>query len=93
MAVISPIIIMCLLLYFLYHTMNGERGFFSWVRLQQKVAEDEKVLDELQQKKESLERQVQLLRPDSLDLDMLEERSRAVLNFVDKDEIVIRSYK
>ncbi len=43
----------------------------------------------MQEEQEILERRVQLLRPDSLDPDMLEERARKVLNFAKKDEVVI----
>ena len=40
-------------------------------------------------KKERLAEEVRLLSPDSLDLDLLDERARIVLNFVGDDEFVI----
>jgi cell division protein FtsB len=79
----------CLLFYFAYHIFQGERGFFAWLRLKQKIAEDEAILVNLQVQRETLERQVHLLRPDNLDLDMLEERARLILNFARPDEVVI----
>jgi cell division protein FtsB len=75
--------------YFVYHLFQGERGIFSMLSLQKKLKIEEEKLDELQVKREILERQVTLLRPDSLDLDMLEERVRAVLHFAQPDEIII----
>ena len=88
-SIIGPLLGFCLLFYFVYHTFQGERGFFAWMQLQQKIAEDEKVLADLQSQREILERQVHLLRPDNLDLDMLEERARLILNFARNDEVVI----
>ncbi len=87
--VLGPLLGGCLLIYFVYHIFQGERGLFSWIRLQQKIAEDEKVLADLQSQREVLERQVNLLLPDSLDQDMLEERARIILNFARPDEVVI----
>lgn len=87
--IVGPLISLCLMSYFIYHIFQGERGLYSWLRLQQRVVEEEKVLTTLQSEREVLERQVYLLRPDSLDLDMLEERVRLILNFARSDEIII----
>ncbi len=87
--VIGPICALCLMLYFIYHIIQGERGILSWLRLQQKISDAEQQLTVVQEEQEILERRVQLLRPDSLDPDMLEERARKVLNFAKKDEVVI----
>ena len=39
--------------------------------------------------REKLEKRVDLLRPENLDLDMLEERARSVLGLAHPDELVI----
>jgi len=88
-ALLSSILFVSLMAYFVYHLFQGERGIFSMLSLQKKLKIEEEKLDELQVKREILERQVTLLRPDSLDLDMLEERVRAVLHFAQPDEIII----
>lgn len=88
-AVVPPLIFVSLMVYFIYHLFQGERGVFSMLRLQTVLAADEQKLTELQSKKEVLEHQVTLLRPDSLDLDMLEERVRTVLHFAQADEMLI----
>jgi cell division protein FtsB len=88
--ILGPFLTVCLMVYFIYHIFQGERGLISWLRLQQKIREDEKVLIDLQGQREILERKVYLLRPDSLDRDMLEERVRFLLNFARSDEVVIR---
>jgi cell division protein FtsB len=87
--VLGPLIALLVMVYFTYHIVQGERGLFSWMRLRQKIAESEQQLAEIQAEKESLERQVYLLRPESLDPDMLEERARKVLNFARPEEVII----
>lgn len=89
-SVLGSIIALALMGYFVYHIIQGERGLLSWMRLKQKIHETEQQLADTQSRQETLERQVSLLRPDSLDPDMLEERARLILNFARKDEIVVR---
>jgi cell division protein FtsB len=88
-SITGPLLGFCLLFYFVYHIFQGERGFFAWLRLEQKIAEDEATLANLQAQRETLERQVHLLSPGNLDPDMLEERARLILNFARPDEVVI----
>lgn len=88
-SVAGPILGFCLLFYFVYHIFQGERGFFSWLQLEKKIAEDEAILAGLESQRENLEKKVHLLRPDNLDPDMLEERARLILNFSHPDEVVI----
>lgn len=87
--ILGPLIALLLMIYFAYHIMQGERGLFSWMRLRQKITESEQHLSQIQSEKETLERQVYLLRPDSLDQDMLEQRAREVLNWGSPGDIVI----
>jgi len=87
--ILAPLIALLLMVYFTYHIIQGERGLFSWMRLRQKISESDHHLAEIQSEKETLERQVYLLRPDSLDRDMLEERARKVLNWGYPGEVII----
>ncbi|PIW31270.1 MAG: septum formation initiator [Rhodospirillales bacterium CG15_BIG_FIL_POST_REV_8_21_14_020_66_15] len=66
--------------YFAYHAVHGERGVTSLVLLQDKVAEAEILADDLKAQREEWEHRVELLSPQALDLDMLEERARLMLN-------------
>ena len=88
-SILGPLLGVCLLIYFVYHIFQGERGLFAWMRLQQKIADDEVTLSTLQSQREILERQVHLLSPNNLDPDMLEERARLILNFARPDEVII----
>jgi len=85
----GPLIAFFCVTYFIYHSIQGERGLLSMLRMKQKLETVRAELNHLQSQKETIERRVYLLRPDSLDLDMLEERARAVLNFARSDEVII----
>jgi cell division protein FtsB len=54
-----------------------------------RIDEAEKTFFLLDEKKMSLESRVRMLRPDSLDPDMLEEQSRKLLYFSHKDDIIV----
>lgn len=79
----------CLVGYFIYHTVEGERGWLSMLRLQHEVAAAHGTLDRLQKDRKELAHRVQLLHPESLDPDLLEEKSRELLNYSKPNEIII----
>ena len=87
--VVGPVIAISLLGYFIYHIIQGERGLLSWRQLNQKIDHAQSRLQETTTEQEVLEHRVHLMRPESLDPDMLEEQAREKLNFARKDEIVI----
>lgn len=89
--IVFPVAIVLLLAYFTYHIFQGQRGILAWIRLDKKLKDQELILNELTQEKEKLEREAYLLRPDSLDIDLLEEKSRQLLNFSHSDELVIQN--
>ncbi len=84
-----PLLGMLLLVYFGYHAVNGERGIRRYYALKKEIAETQKIALKYKQERQSLEKEVKLLSPESLDLDLLEERSRAVLNMGKSNEVVI----
>ncbi len=75
--------------YFAYHAVEGDRGLRAYFALKHETAAAQQELAVLRATRKTLERRVMLLRPDSLDLDLLEERARAVLNLGHPDELVI----
>ncbi len=85
----GPLIAFSCVAYFIYHSIQGERGLLAMLRMKQKLGNVRMEFNLLQSQKEIIERRVYLLRPDSLDRDMLEERARAVLNFARPDEIIL----
>ncbi len=87
--VIGPFLGLTAVVYFAYHTVEGDRGLFAWWRLNHEVHAAETALASLQAEQNRLDRRAQLLRPDHLDADMLEERARIMLNMGRPDEVVV----
>ncbi|MCX5568490.1 MULTISPECIES: FtsB family cell division protein [Kaistia] len=75
--------------YFAYHSFNGDYGIWSRERMEREAIGLEKELAEMKAERLSLAARAQLLRPESLDPDMIDERARAKLNVVQADELVI----
>jgi len=84
----APILGVSLMCYFGYHLVQGERGLLSWLRLTQEVKLTHARLADLDGEREALDRRVSLLRPDRLDPDMLDERARFLLDYVDPADLV-----
>ena len=87
----SSFLLICIFLffYFMYHAVNGERGFLKYMYLKKEIAQAEKIAASYHEQKVHLEDKVRLLSSSRLDLDMLEERARVVLNFAGSDEFII----
>jgi cell division protein FtsB len=79
----------CLMFYFSYHLIQGNHGVLAWFRLKDQLTQAEQQLKQEQEVYKKLEQSVHHLRPESLDRDLLEERARLVLNFVNPTEVVI----
>lgn len=78
-----------LVLYFGYFAINGNHGLLAWLRLQHEIEATQVDLDRLQAERMPLEHRVRLLRPESVDPDLLEEQARARLGLAEPDEVVI----
>lgn len=87
----SGFLILCVLLffYFSFYTINGERGLLKYMYLSKEIGYAKKIAAQYSSQKEKLEAKVRLLSSSSLDLDLLDERARVVLNFAAGDEFVI----
>lgn len=75
--------------YFAYGTVQGDRGVLSYFSMTQQIARAQAAHDELRATREGLEQRVTRLRPDSLDLDLLEERARMVLDYVREGDFIV----
>lgn len=87
----SGILLLLILLffYFSFYTINGERGLRRYMYLQKELSYAEQVANQYNQQKLKMEEKVRLLSSTSLDLDMLDERARAVLNYAGNDEFIL----
>lgn len=87
--VVGPMLGALTVIYFGYHTVQGDRGLLAWWHLRHEVQQAEAELQRVVAVREAIEHRTSLLRPDNLDLDMLEERARIMLNVGRGDEIII----
>jgi cell division protein FtsB len=72
--------------YFSYHLLQGERSYFRYLSLNQKISEMKGRSENLKSEHTALETRVSMLRSGSIDKDMLEERARIVLGFRNEGE-------
>jgi cell division protein FtsB len=84
-----PVCCLFVLGYFAYHAVEGDYGLFALGKLQDRVAALEVQLDAVRAERAHMERHVALVRPESLDKDMIDERAREALNMADAKDIVI----
>ena len=75
--------------YFGYHAVEGDRGLIAWWHVTSQLNSAQATLDRVHRERVALDRRVTLLGPDQLDLDLLDERAHAMLNFGRPDEVVI----
>ena len=75
--------------YFGYHAVQGDRGLIAWWNLRFERERADRTLDEVTAQMKAIQKRVQLLRPESLDRDMLEERARVMLGAVGPDDLIV----
>ncbi len=75
--------------YFGYHAVQGDRGLIAWWNLRYEIEKTNTDLARVTAEKQAMENRVALLRPQSLDRDMLEERARLMLGMMRPDDLVI----
>jgi len=87
--VIFPLFGASIACYFVYHAIQGDRGVIAWLRVNQELQDAKATYATIEGQRATLEQRVALLSNSSLDLDMLEERARVMLNFTHPDDIVL----
>ena len=77
------------LLYVGYQSVQGERGLLGWVERSADVERSRAEVAALAEERRKLERRVSQLRTDNLDLDLLDQEARRLLNLGHPDEEVL----
>ena len=77
------------LLYVGYQSVQGERGLLGWVERSAEVERTRAEVAVLADERAKLERRVSQLRTDNLDLDLLDQEARRLLNLGRPDEEVL----
>ena len=84
-----PLFSLLIMGYFAYHAVEGDYGLFALGKLEERVAALEAELATARAEREQMEKHVTLMRPESLDRDMIDERAREALNMADAKDLVI----
>lgn len=85
----GPSLLFCIIFYFAYHIVQGDRGLLAWHRLDQKSKEAAQHLSVVKIDHDQLENRVRLLRPESLCLDLLSEQVKKMLGLTDPNEYIV----
>ena len=75
--------------YFAVNAFTGNHGLHAQQDLEQQMSSIKEELDALRSERSEWEQRVSLLRSDRLDPDMLEERGRALLDYVDPRDVTL----
>ena len=75
--------------YFAVNAFTGNHGLRAQADLDQQIATMQGELTHLKAERVTWERRVSLLRSDRLDPDMLDERARALLGYVDPRDVTL----
>jgi len=93
LAVAPQAFALCLIAYFAYHAVEGGRGLRAYNELQIELDQTRAEAARVAAERAELENKVSLLRPESLDPDLLEEQARRLLNFGFPNEAIILTPK
>ena len=72
-----------------YQSVQGERGLLGWIERSADVERTRAEVAALAEERRKLERRVSQLRSESLDLDLLDQEARRLLNLGHPDEEVL----
>lgn len=75
--------------YFGVNAYTGNHGLKARQDLDQQIAELTGELAQIKAEREQWQRRVALLKSDRIDPDMLDERARALLNYVDPHDVIM----
>lgn len=86
---VVPIVGILVLTYFVYHSIEGDRGLRAWYKLDREIEMAEARVSQSRDVHAGWQRKVNTMRPDSINSDMLEEQARRLLNLVDPNAIIL----
>lgn len=75
-----------LICYFCYHMISGSRGIITYFKLNSHISALHSELETIRAARLIIENKANLLKPDSLDLDLLEEQAKTILGYAKPQE-------
>lgn len=84
-----PAICLFLVIYFVVHMIFGTHGLFRQAQLNEEIKEARQIQQQTAMEHERMRQKVYGLSPEHLDLDMLDEAGREILNLGEKGDFII----
>ena len=81
----------CLCFYFSYHALQGDRSVIRLTSLNSQIATMSQKFEEKKAQRLAIEKKVVMMRPETLNKDLLEERVRLVLGYKHAQDIAVLS--
>ena len=75
--------------YFSYHLVQGNRSLLRYMQLNSQISAQQETLAFKQQERAAIEEKVIMMRPETLNPDLLEERIQSVLGYVGPDDYIL----
>ncbi len=85
----APFFAVVVIGYFIYHSLQGDRGILAWIRLREHLHDKQQELAEQVGIRERLETKIKCLRPESLDRDLLDQQVRLHLGYTHPQDVVV----
>lgn len=85
----APFLALSVVGYFIYHSIQGDRGILAWMQLQERLLTAQSQVQEIIKIRQELEGKVKNLRPESINRDLLDQQVRLQLGYTHPDEVVI----
>ena len=86
--ILTILFFVALVLYFLYNIMGGDRGILSLYKLSDRHKILQREVSALQEEHKLLQSKVNRMKPDSLDIDLLEEQVKENLGYAKENETI-----
>jgi cell division protein FtsB len=86
---IAPFLVFSVVGYFIYHSIQGDRGILAWMQLRGRLLHAQSQLSYIIKNRQDLEERVRLLGPENINRDLLDQQVRLYLGYTHPDEVVI----
>jgi len=86
---VGPFLGLAFTSYFVYHTIEGDRGLRAWREISQQLSAANDAFATVEAERDALAHKVAGLNPNHVDPDLLDQQIRATLDLVAPDEVVI----
>ena len=86
------IIGLLLCVYFSYHLIQGNRSLVRLVQMQKQIVVSQTEMEDVSARRAAVESKVKMMRPGSVDRDLLEERIQVVLGYANSKDLIVSTH-